>query len=82
MELPPELNVLLLWVAVGAFMLFVHALTLRRAVSFAETLMWRIVSVFVPPVAPYVAWRGGAKTLAVLWVLSVAAYIAVRLFGI
>ena len=78
-ELPSELNLLIAWVIIGAIALVVHGITLREAFRFVDKHSYRIAALIVPPLAPYLAWRGGARFLSFLWVTVVVVYAIARL---
>jgi hypothetical protein len=58
----------------GAIVLMLGLATILRGLR-ARTLSvaWRLLAL-VPPIAPIVAWRGGARALPIAWGLSIFAY--------
>jgi hypothetical protein len=70
------LMLLLARIVVGAGWLMVHVALLLRAAGARQVKVWIRLLVLVPPFAPLVGLRVGARPLAYLWCLHGAAYIA------
>jgi hypothetical protein len=72
---------LIAWVLVGAAFLLAHAVALWQGVS-ARSLppAWRIAAL-LPPAAPVVAWKGGARVAPVLWGVALVTYVVLRVAG-
>jgi len=71
----------LLWllvfrILVGAGWLLVHVALLLRAAGARSVTVWIRLLVLVPPLAPLVGLRVGARHLTYLWCLHGAGYLA------
>ncbi len=65
-------------VVTGALWLWLHVALLGRILLDRDlSVALRLLAV-LPPLTPYVAWRAGARTLTVLWAVSLLAYLGLR----
>ena len=68
-----------LWIVAGAALLVVHLVVLWRVIrSRRPEGGWRWFAL-IPPVAPLIAWIGGARVAPIAWVIFAAIYLALRL---
>lgn len=75
----PKLWLLIAWVLVGAVVLVVHAVVTWQGLS-ARSLSWRWrLAALAPPLAPFVAWFAGRRVAPILWAVSIAVYVTLRL---
>jgi hypothetical protein len=70
------------WILVGAALLVIHLVCLWLCVRAPNLSLAMKALAFVPPATPVVAWASGLRTQPILWVVTLAVYIALRLsFG-
>ncbi|MDH5492446.1 MAG: hypothetical protein OEY14_10880 [Myxococcales bacterium] len=63
----------------GAGMLLAHLAALLAALRSRQP-RWMRAAAILPPLAPIVAWRGGARLGPLLWLLLLLAYLGARFF--
>lgn len=78
---PSGASLLIAWIVTFAAWLFVHVIaTVRvlRSPSLERRVKWLGM---VPVATPFVAWRGGARVSAVLWIALAVLYVVLRAMG-
>lgn len=79
--MPSGAALLIAWIVTFAGWLFVHVVAITRVLrspSLEPKTKWIAL---VPPATPVIAWRGGARVSAVLWVALAVLYAALRAMG-
>jgi len=76
-----ELVLLIVLVVVLAAFMVVHFAVLFRALAAKNMRLGVRLTALVPPVAPVIAWLGGARALPVIWAVLLAGYVALRAIG-
>jgi hypothetical protein len=73
-----DFALLLTLTVLGALLLLVHLALLVRAVRAKQLRReWRLAAL-LPPLTPLVAWKAGARALAVLWAALLISYAILR----
>lgn len=80
LELTADIILFIVATVLGATVMVLHLVLVWLVVrpGSAAGVAGRVLSVVLPPAAPVLAWRAGRRVAAGLWVVAVAAYVAVR----